>query len=118
MLSGNDIVQARDNAALKARGISSTWGIMFSGNGELFIPFADQVRYAMRELGDGCDLVDIINLLEHRYRCMREKQFVDWHICKFGYETLEQFRLNGLKELGNDIFSNIIAELNRLDLGI
>lgn len=51
MLSSNDVVQARDNAALKARKISSTWGIMFAGNGELFIPFAEQALGNMSKLG-------------------------------------------------------------------
>lgn len=62
--------------------------------------------------------MDIIDTLESQYRYIREKQFVDWHISRFGYKTLEDFRAKGLNELGPGIFANIIGDLNKFDLGI
>jgi hypothetical protein len=116
--STNDVIQARDNAALKARQLSSDWAIMFSGNGEFFIPLAEQLALDVTALENGYSLYEFINTLESRYRYLREKRFVDWHISKLGYKTLEEFRMKGLNELGKDVFVDLVSELNNFDLGI
>ncbi len=118
MLSGNDLVQARDHAALKARKISSNWAVIFSGNGVLFVPFVDQAIKLSLDIGGNVDLKDIKVTLESLYRSTREEQFVNWHISKLGYKSVEEFRKSGLSELGDNIFGDVINELSKFELGI
>jgi hypothetical protein len=118
MLSSNDVIQAQDIAALKAMKISKGWGVMFSGNGELFYPFVNQARHEMKEIGIEHDLEVVGCVLEKLYRAMREKRFVDLHIGNLGYNTIEEFRTSGLRQLGKEIFTALIEELNKFDMGI
>ena len=117
MLSSSvDLVQATDNATLKTRKISDDWGIMFSGNGELFIPFVAQ---SSREMGGvKHDFFDLKTILQSVYKTTRECSFFDANISRLGYKSLEEFRSRGLRELGRAMFSDIMGDMNRYDLGI
>jgi hypothetical protein len=119
MLStGNDIVQARDNATIKARKISDHWGVMFSGNGELFHRFVELACHELLVIGETHQLIEVQNVVENIYKRLFDKRFTDIHLSKFGYKNVSEFRRRGLGEFGKDIFGEIINSINNFDLGI
>ena len=111
-----DLITATDNATLKARTISDDWAVMFSGDGALFFPFVAEAQEKLR--GAQLTLVQRKRALQDIYKSMREDSFFDSNIAKLGYRTLDEFRANGLKELGHDTFNDFINDLRQFDFGI
>jgi hypothetical protein len=55
---------------------------------------------------------------EQVYSAALRSHFATKHLTQLGYSTVEDFRKNGLQELGKETYDELIAKLYRYDLGL
>jgi 20S proteasome alpha/beta subunit len=103
--------------ALKARKLSKTWAMMFSGNGTVFEPLVERIR---NELGDynGTHELDRVQLVvSETYKATFSEQFTAEYLSRYGLSSVAEFRETGLAQFG-DKFYRICDAIDAFSLGI
>jgi hypothetical protein len=121
MISYDDVTQAVDNATIKAQGIAKNWGAMFAAaDARLFMPIVGKAADRLRNLGEEApSSADIVKReVAGAYQDIFEAEFTARHLSRLRFRSIDEFRKNGLSELGPDVFGEIFHELSKFDLGI
>jgi hypothetical protein len=127
MISYGDITQAEDDAALKASALPDRWGCHFAANDlRLFFPIwraiADRIPPLKANSAGvtpkGYELEAIKTAAAEGYQYIFEKEFTSRFLTRLGIKSVDDFRKNGLSELGKDVFNDLYQELSKFDLGI
>lgn len=103
--------------ALKARKLSKTWAMMFSGNGTLFEPLVEKIR---KELGDFREIYELDRVqfvVSAIYKATFNEQFTAEYLSRYGLSSIADFRKTGLAQFG-DKFYRICEEIDAFSLGI
>jgi hypothetical protein len=108
--------------------LTKKWGIMFSGNSELLYPFSQLATLRLANLENESDytgLADVDNSLHEvesacvsAYQTLINRRIMQEYLSKIGFLSIDDFRVNGLSTLGQEIFSNYINKIETFDLGI
>jgi hypothetical protein len=101
---------------------------MFAGNSELLYPFTSRVTIKLAKTNDekklakaytiDRDLEEIEDVCVSVYRSLMDRYITSEYLAKIGYSSIDDFRLNGLAQLGGEIFSKYIEKIESFDLGI
>jgi 20S proteasome alpha/beta subunit len=119
MLSSGDIVQASDNAALKARKISKRWVVMFSAtDANLFLPIVEHASKSLGDFGAEYDLRTVQDALLTAYARLFEAEFTSSYLVRYNIASIAAFRDLGFQKFGQERFDLICDAIDRFDLGI
>lgn len=120
MLSHGDIIQAADDAALKARRVAKKWGITFAGDSAKFMPILGRTFRHLQSDDFECDYSEkeIRDALLCAYREELEQLTVSCFLGRLGYPTVAEFLQRGLAELGEGYFQGLLRKIESVDLGI
>jgi hypothetical protein len=112
--SADDTVPGTE--ALKGRKISVTWGIMFAGNGELFLPIVNRILNTL-DHDKIYDLLEMQSCIVSAYREMLDEQFTSIYLSKYGIKNIDEFVATGLSRFG-DKFYEICRWLDDYNMSI
>ena len=118
MLSHGDIIQATDDAALKASRISKAWGLTFAGDATHFVPIVKRAIDSIQDVLEHHSNTEIEDAAAKAYRQESEKRFVSENLGPLGYASIAEFKSKGLEELGEAIFCSQLEKIGKFDLGI
>jgi len=119
MLSYSDVFQAVDQGAKKTLKIAEDWHMNFAATDVTVVPrifFA--IRSSLRPLSDvRLTTEQVQRAVETAYKEVFHAHFVETHLARFGYSSMDEFRREGRKDLDDD-FSDYLTKLAKYDLGV
>lgn len=119
MLSSGDIVQATDDAALKARKISKTWALLMAAeDANLFLPIVKAAQRKLLRFEERYDLEIVQNVVVESYRELFDTEFTSHHLARYGITNLTEFRTTGLAQFGGTKFRSLCEKVDKFELGI
>jgi hypothetical protein len=119
MLSSGGIVQAADNATLKARKIAKRWALMFAADdANLFLPVAESCQEDLKTRGEDHDLHVVQDAIISVYSGLFEEEFRSRYLSRYNIPGINAFREVGLMQFGQERFEKICDEIDRFDLGL
>jgi hypothetical protein len=117
MISHDDILPADDNALVKNLALSANWSVAFSATKiENALPLLDKVRQKIPLKKD----ISEEELQQHFTSLIADKiknDFFNERISRYGYANMEDFRQEGLAQLG-DHFFELCRELDKAEIGV
>ncbi len=111
----DDSVQATE--AMKARKISKTWALMFSGEGNLFLPIVAEISKRLGTFDKAYDFKMVQSVVSDVYRTMFSEQCSSIYLSRYGLSSIADFRKLGLSQFG-DKFYDICKWIDEYNLGI
>jgi len=118
MLSdANDLVQGTEDT-LKVRKVSKTWALMFSGDGNLFLPIVEAVQNRIGKPDEPPDLYQVQDAVAKVYAAKFDAEFTARYLARYGISGISTFRQSGLAEFGQERFEYICGEVDKFDLDI
>ena len=119
MISRGGMVQATDNATVKTRRIAESWGLMFSAtNANLFLPIMKQTCNELGDFKQRYSVETVTEAVSQAYIKIFDKLVTSTYLAQFDYNSISNFRSNGLKELGPEITERIFNTINQFDVGV
>lgn len=119
MLSSGGVVQAADNATLKARKIAKRWALMFAADdANLFLPIVKNCWEFLEARGEDHDLHTVQDAVVTAYTGSFEAEFTSKYLSKYNISSITAFRGIGLSQFGQERFDRVCDEIDRFDLGI
>jgi 20S proteasome alpha/beta subunit len=116
MISFGDVTQADENAIMKTFGIHPDWLATFSAdNIDPVLPMLEDVR--RRLSGPSYDQHEVQDIFSDVYAERIQKEFLTRTLAKYGYSTIQQFRIEGRNDLG-DHFFDLCRQLDGFDLRV
>jgi hypothetical protein len=119
MLSSGGVVQAADNATLKARKISKRWVVMFAADdANLFLPFVKSCWDSLEGHGEDYELHTVQDTVITAYAKLFDAEFTSRYLSRYNISSISAFRETGLSQFGQERFEKICDEIDRFDLGL
>jgi len=115
-LSYNDVVEAPDDATSKAYSLSKTWGALYSAGNVGPIPAIMQEVHYELYCSEGAVTEQTVRAAFRRVWWQSVNERVrDRYLAPLGIDSLDEFRRNGLAELGQTEFSRITNLIENFD---
>jgi hypothetical protein len=115
----DDSLPADDNALIKNLQLSNNWSVAFAATKiDNVLPILESVHKKITHAQH--DDLSNQKLQEHFSRSVTEKiqtEFFNSKLARYGYRGIEQFRCQGLEELG-DHFFELRRELEKMEAGV
>ena len=119
MISSGVIIQAADNATLKARKVAKAWALMFAADdANLFEPIVLGVQEQLNRRGEEHDLHSVQDAVITSYVGLFDAEFTSRYLARYNIPSITAFRTNGLTEFGQGRFDRICDLIDNFDLGI
>ena len=110
--------QATDKAASKVLHITPEWAVAFAGNANSFKTLLLKLRDVAKSEGDNLSAGTMKKISSQTYSEVLLEQFTALNLYQLGYRTVEDFRKIGRTELGDEIFKEYVAKLEKFDPGL
>ena len=113
------MVEASDNAALKAAKLADDWGVLFAA-GDISPVYAMIAEASSRLYGQKDKLtVEVVKEnVRAAYLTAVHTRITERFLARYGVKSIDDFRTNGLREFGPDEFKRIARKIDEFDLGV
>lgn len=122
-ISHGDFIPAADDATMKNRRISKSWGMMFAASdATAFIPVSSSVYATLGWTGAPNDRnsseKQVRDAVQTAYENEFNERFFREHLSRWGYKDVADFRKNAFADMGKDLYGDYAIELAKFDLGL
>jgi 20S proteasome alpha/beta subunit len=116
-LSYGDTIATSDRAASKVMSIATHWHVLYSGDVGLAVQIIDDARRRLYSAKDGItpEIARAAVLGAYRH-FQRERAFGMKN--PMGYESLQEMREKAPKDMGQELFEKLYADLENFDIGV
>ena len=118
-LTYSDLIEAPDDATLKAFKLPGDWGLLFAASDLSPVQMlVEDIRARLKPLKDSLTAKTVQEHVREAYRAAHQNQVVDHILGRYGLKSVEDFRRNGFAEFGFEIFSQLVERIEKFDLGV
>jgi 20S proteasome alpha/beta subunit len=120
MLSYGDFFQATDQGTKKTLQVADHWYLNFAGSTSNAVDVYKRARSKIRSIGDDNRLTtsQVRGAITDAYSDVLRDHFVSTELHPVGYKSVDDFRKDGLSELGSNIFSDYLTKLSNFDIDV
>lgn len=119
-LSYQDLYPATDRAARKTMQCHDNWHITFAADDvSVVTPVFQKLAIALKpfKAANPPSTTDVREAAEKAYADTLRGEFVAHHLVQFGFKSIDEFRVKGLKQLGKRNFTHFRKQLSEFRLG-
>jgi hypothetical protein len=116
MISTGDV--GGDSLTLKLEQVGHKWAAMFAGNDiSPVVPIIEDVRSRLQGY-DEIPLRDMVEAFTKAYATQLQRKIEKEILARLGFENLTEFRTEGLKDLGQEIFAQVLEKTRKVGLDL
>lgn len=110
---------ADDDAVFKAAKIGKQWGLLFAGDDVCKLsPLRMEIANRLLPLKPDEAPSTVRKAVEDAYRSCFAKQFFAEHLSRYGFQSFEDFKANGLNVFGAENLATVNDQIAKYDFGI
>lgn len=121
-ISYDDVFPATDRGALKIISLTddTTWFLAFSADDVAVMPpLVKKISSDLKALKQDERTTDaVMDIAANAYSDVRESEFTARHLRAMAYRSLDEFKKDGLQDLGKELHQKHMDALYRYDLGV
>ena len=121
-ISYDDLFPATEYGANKIVNVADGWFVCFSATDvSPVLPLMMRISQCIGEKRDAKEVLTILSVMQtvaDAYSFIREQEFTNRHLRAIGYGSMQEFKIEGLSNLGRDQHQKYMDMLYQYDLGV